>query len=151
MAMSENRLDIRFIVYDVADIYFGMNELVKSVRVADIEPGNSGVLSLRHDRGARWTIREEYDSNLPRNNPHVEPLMFSLFCIFYDREVMLESLKGVRKFVDTALVGRRLEPGLRGDVPDFASSSPCGFWEVTRVRPDSPTGFRFNDTPIWNY
>lgn len=151
----KKRLDLRFVIYSLEDIHVGIRQLERSLATADIEPGDSGMLKMSYSRGARWTVSEEPQRGASHfgeaRTPHLRPLMFNIFCVYRDRKTLLESIKGIHKFVDMkiAIEEHDLYPGLSGDVPDFESSSPCGVWAVTRVRPEIPEMSFFTHSPIW--
>jgi hypothetical protein len=154
MGYAEHRFDVRFIVFSPEDVHAGLKMIENQLKSADIDFGDSGIVSLKYERAARWTVSPfDKESGLPldypKKDPHLEPLMFNLTCTFVDRAFLREALGGVHRFFDMQLNGEPLREGLRGDVPDFQASAPCGEWQLTRVRLEPP---QFYDSQtIWDY
>lgn len=153
--VHNRRLDLRFVFYSLDDIHEGIRQLERSLAVADIEPGDSGILKISQSRGARWTVSEEPERGASHfgegRPPHLRPLMFNISCVYRDRKNLLKSIKGIHKFVNMKVTVEELDlyPGLSGDVPDFESSSPCGIWAVTKVWGAIPEESFFTNSPIW--
>ncbi len=115
MNYGHHRLDIRFIVFTHDDIYEGLRQLLKSAKTADVEPGDSGVISASMGRAARWTIRKEHDADMPPKPAHLEPFAFNLWFIYRDRNELVETLKHfiqiiphqIRQLSDSANLSKR--------------------------------------------
>lgn len=152
MSYFIHRFDVRFVVFSPEDVHLGLRAIETQIKSADVENGDSGIASMKYHRAARWTVSEFNNGSSgpvdgPRKEPHLTPLMFNLTCAFPDREFLRQALAGVHSFFDTQLHGEPIHPGLRGDVPDFNASAPCGEWQISQVEVEWPN-FYFG-RPIW--
>lgn len=140
-------MTVRFVVFSEADIHHGLKSLIKSVNIADIEPGNKAILSQTYPRAARVFFDEHYGDSPNRkldDEQSLTPLMFNLTTMYYSREQLLTYLRDTGPFVKSSVNHQGFAAGTWGDVPDMVSSAPSGVWELTDIESGEPRSSLFH-------
>lgn len=140
--MQIRRLTVRFFVFDQDDIFNGLKSMSRALKSADLEIGDSAVISMTLNRAARMSVTDHHDHSSIAV-VHLEPLMFHLTTMFESREELMELLKDTHAFVRSRMKSDGFIAGTWGDVPSMVNSAPSGVWELTRVEVQEPRSSLF--------